>query len=69
MNDERIKAIIDHDNKGGRPDHPYMGDLTSAQIGSIARAGSLGGEMVRRMIKEQEERLANEFQDQDSSLF
>ena len=31
----------------------YNGDLTSAQ------AGSIGGEMVRRMIKRQEEKMAN----------
>ena len=31
----------------------YNGDLTSAQ------AGSVGGEMVRRMIKRQEEQMAN----------
>ena len=31
----------------------YNGDLTSAQ------AGSIGGEMVRRMIKRQEEQRAN----------
>ena len=30
----------------------YNGDLTSAQ------AGSIGGEMVRRMIKRQEEQMA-----------
>ena len=31
----------------------YNGDLTSSQ------AGSIGGEMVRRMIKRQEEQMAN----------
>ena len=31
----------------------YNGDLTSAQ------AGSIGGDMVRRMIKRQEEQMAN----------
>ena len=31
----------------------YNGDLTSKQ------AGSIGGEMVRRMIKRQEEQMAN----------
>ena len=31
----------------------YNGDLTSAQ------AGSIGGEMVRRMSKRQEEQMAN----------
>lgn len=32
----------------------YNGDLTSAQ------AGSIGGEMVRKMIKRQEETMANQ---------
>lgn len=40
---------------------PYMGDLTSEQIGSMARAGELGGEMVRRMIKYQENQLLNQY--------
>jgi len=31
----------------------YNGDLTSAQ------AGSIGGEMVRKMIKRQEEQMSN----------
>ncbi len=33
--------------------HGYNGDLTSRQNGSV------GGEMVRRMIKSQEEQMAN----------
>lgn len=36
---------------------PYMGDLTSAQIGNMARSGQLGGEMVKRMIESQEKEL------------
>lgn len=40
---------------------PYMGNLTSEQIGSMAKAGALGGEMVRRMIKEQETQLMNQY--------
>jgi hypothetical protein len=32
----------------------YNGDLTSAQ------AGSIGGEMVRKMIKKQEEQMSSE---------
>ena len=35
----------------------YNGDLTSAQSGSIG-AGSIGGEMVRKMIKRQEEQMS-----------
>lgn len=38
---------------------PYMGNLTSAQIGQMARAGELGGEMVRRMIAHQETQMMN----------
>lgn len=40
---------------------PYMGNLTSAQIGDLARCGELGGEMVKRMIKEQETELMNKY--------
>lgn len=42
---------------------PYMGDLTSGQIGNMAKAGTLGGEMVRRMIADQEQKLINEYND------
>lgn len=31
-------------------DDSYMGELTSTQIGSMAGAGKLGGEMVKRMV-------------------
>ena len=34
----------------------YNGDLTSAQSGSIA--GSVGGNMVKKMIKRQEEQMS-----------
>ncbi len=40
-------------------DHPYMGNMTSQVAGKMARAGNLGGEMTRRMIKAQEEKMAN----------
>ena len=43
---------------------PYMGNLTSAQIGSMAKAGVLGGEMVRRMIKDQEIKMMNQLPDE-----
>lgn len=42
---------------------PYMGDLTSGQIGSMAKSGQLGGEMVRRMVEEQEKILIDELKD------
>ncbi len=38
---------------------PYMGDLTSEQIGSMARAGELGGEMAKRLVKMGENQLLN----------
>ncbi len=41
------------------PDHPYMGNLTSHQIGTMAKAGQLGGEMVRRMVTQVEKEMAD----------
>ncbi len=40
---------------------PYMGDLTSQQIGNMAKSGQLGGEMVKRMIKYEENELMNSY--------
>lgn len=40
---------------------PNMGQVNSKDIGALPYAGRLGGEMVRRMIKEQEEKLAEEY--------
>lgn len=40
---------------------PYMGQVNSRDIGAMPFAGRLGGEMVRRMIKQQEERLVEEY--------
>jgi len=37
---------------------PYMGNITSQTAGKIGKAGNLGGEMTRRMIKAQEEKMA-----------
>lgn len=39
-------------------DHPYMGNLTSHQIGMMAKSGQLGGEMVKRMITHVEEEMS-----------
>ncbi|MCM1991540.1 small, acid-soluble spore protein, alpha/beta type [Oceanirhabdus seepicola] len=39
--------------------HPYMGNMTSQTAGKMARAGNVGGEMTRRMIKAQEEKMIN----------
>ncbi len=41
---------------------PYMGNMKSKDIGALPNAGRLGGEMVRRMIKAQEEQLAEEYE-------
>lgn len=30
--------------------HPYMGNLTSHEIGMMAKTGSLNGEMFKRMV-------------------
>lgn len=40
---------------------PYMGNVKSKDIGALPNAGRLGGEMVRRMIKAQEEQLAEQY--------
>jgi hypothetical protein len=39
---------------------PYMGNLTSSQIGAMAKSGALGGEMVKRMIQHEELKLMEE---------
>jgi hypothetical protein len=41
--------------------NPYMGDMKSKDIGTLSHAGRLGGEMVRRMIKAQEEKLIEKY--------
>lgn len=40
---------------------PYMGNLTSSQIGYMAKAGVLGGEMVRRMVASSEQELMQKY--------
>ena len=40
---------------------PNMGQVNSKDIGALPFAGRLGGEMVRRMIEQQEEKLAEEY--------
>ena len=47
---------------------PYMGNLTSSQIGNMARVGALGGEMVKRMVQQQEEKLAEEYNNNNQPL-
>ena len=39
---------------------PYMGHLTNQQIGNMAKVGQLGGEMVKRMVENQEKELMNQ---------
>lgn len=53
-------------NKDKPANKPYMGNLTSAQIGSMAKAGVLGGEMVKRMVKQEEIKLMNEEDNQNN---
>ena len=38
-----------------------MGEMNSKDIGTLPYAGRLGGEMVRRMIKAQEEELMQKY--------
>ncbi len=40
----------------------YMGNISSKDVGLMPYAGRLGGEMVRRMIKAEEERLTAKYQ-------
>jgi hypothetical protein len=40
---------------------PYLGEMKSKDIGTLPYAGRVGGEMVRRMIKAQEEKLMQEY--------
>jgi len=42
---------------------PSLGQINSKDLGSLPFAGRLGGEMVRRMIKDQEEKLAKDYND------
>lgn len=38
---------------------PYMGSIPSKVAGKMGRGGNVGGEMVKRMIAEQERKMAN----------
>lgn len=38
---------------------PDMGELTSNQLGSMAKSGRLGGRMVNKMVKNAEKSLVN----------
>ncbi len=42
-------------------DNSSMGEMKSKDVGAMSNAGRLGGEMVRRMIKSQEEQLAEQY--------
>lgn len=50
---------IDNENKNAIYSKPYMGNLTSSQIGNLARTGKLGGEMVKRMVESVENQMVN----------
>jgi hypothetical protein len=39
---------------------PYMGNLTSSQIGNMLKAGALGGEMIKGAVRQQEFELMNQ---------
>ncbi|MCT4544782.1 MAG: hypothetical protein N4A63_14690 [Vallitalea sp.] len=50
-----MKHINEKDNKkdtnsNNKLSHPYMGNLTSHEIGMMAKSGELDGEMFKRMI-------------------
>lgn len=42
-------------------ERPYLGNMKSKDIGTLPYAGRVGGEMVRRMIKAQEEELMKNY--------
>lgn len=50
---------IDNEDNATINSKPYMGDLTSSQIGYLASTGKLGGEMVKRMVESVEHQMAN----------
>lgn len=46
-------------SKNNKPADVYMGNLTSHQIGMMAKSGQLGGEMVRRMVQNVEQDMTD----------
>ncbi|GKX31317.1 hypothetical protein SH1V18_37970 [Vallitalea longa] len=57
MKDINITENKEQSRKHIYSDDSYMADLTSTQIGSMAGAGKLGGEMVKRMIASVEKEM------------
>ncbi|WP_246552223.1 small, acid-soluble spore protein, alpha/beta type [Vallitalea pronyensis] len=54
-----MKHIHDQQPNKNRSKDGSYGELTSRQIGSMAKAGQLGGEMVKRMIAGVEQDMAD----------
>ncbi|GMQ62936.1 small, acid-soluble spore protein, alpha/beta type [Vallitalea maricola] len=59
MKDINNTTKKEKDRKHIYSDDSYMGGLTSAQVGSMAGAGKLGGEMVKRMIASVEKEMVD----------
>ncbi|WP_273320699.1 small, acid-soluble spore protein, alpha/beta type [Vallitalea guaymasensis] len=64
MKDINNTANKENNRKHIYSDDSYMGGLTSTQIGSMAGAGKLGGEMVKRMIASVEKEMADNSSEQ-----
>ncbi|GAA0730847.1 hypothetical protein GCM10008905_32630 [Clostridium malenominatum] len=61
-NMQKLKMEIASDlgidsNFTNKDNSPYMGDHPSNFVGKLPAAGMLGGEMVKRMIAEQESKM------------
>lgn len=52
--DMGLQNKIQQDNKKNKE---YMGNKASKTVGKMATAGNLGGEMVKRMIEEEEKKM------------
>lgn len=52
-----LKEEVSKDLGVDTREHVYMGDLPSNYVGKIFNCGKVGGEMVKRMIEEQEKKL------------
>ncbi|MBU5485563.1 alpha/beta-type small acid-soluble spore protein [Clostridium sp. MSJ-11] len=61
-NMEKLKMEIASDlginpNFEDKTSAPYMGDHPSNFVGNLTSAGMLGGEMVKRMVEDQERKM------------
>lgn len=62
--DTTVKSDVNMNQTGlysNQSTTPSLGQVNSKDIGSLPFAGRLGGEMVRKMLKEQEEILAKQY--------